>query len=58
MCADEIRRRCEDLGVSQALSEEFIRLNILDMDEVGGALGFELGGRHLGCCKLRASTHT
>jgi len=40
------------------LSEEFIRLNIVDMDEVGGALGFELGGRHLGCCKLRASTHT
>ena len=44
--------------MSQGLSEEFIRLKIVDMDEVGRALSFELGGRHLGCRKSNASTYT
>jgi hypothetical protein len=52
MCADKVRGRCEDLGVPQGSSEEFIWLDIVDIDEVGRALSFELGWRHLGCRKL------
>jgi hypothetical protein len=40
------------------LSEEVVPLNIVDMDEIGRALSFELGGRHLGYCELDAATQT
>jgi hypothetical protein len=30
--------------VPQGLSEEFVSLNVAEMDEIGRALSFELGG--------------
>jgi hypothetical protein len=44
--------------VPQGLSEEFIRLKIIDMDKVGRALSFDIGGRHLGAVSSMRQTHT
>src|SRR5438045_3107677 len=36
----------------QGLGEEFVPFNVAEMDEIGRALSFELGGRYLRHCKL------